>query len=298
MEKSRLFNILMHLLQYKKSTARELADKFEVSIRTIYRDIDTLSSSGIPVYTIKGSTGGIYIYEDYALDRLMFSQKEKENLLLALKGLDSMIESDSELVSKMTSFFNSMKTDWICIENSTWSQSNEIKKCYSLIKEAIINRRQLMIDYYGSNKSWGRIIDPIKIIYKDKKWYLHAFCYKRNDYRNFKLTRIKNIKKLDSKTNVIEPYSQLFNEDCEDYPKIIIEFSTRVLHRVYDDFTEEQIQHDVQNKIRVELSIPIDEWLYSYLLSFAGDATIVYPNKEREKFKAYLQDFAKKIINS
>lgn len=272
MEKSRLFNILMHLLQYKKSTARELADKFEVSIRTIYRDIDTLSSSGVPVYTIKGSTGGIYIYEDYALDRLMFSQKEKENLLLALKGLDSMIDSDTELVSKMTGFFNSMKTDWICIENSTWSQSNEIKKSFNLIKEAILYQRQLMIDYYGSNKSWERIIDPIKIIYKDKKWYLHAFCYKRNDYRNFKLTRIKNIKKLDSKTNVIEPYSQLFNEDCEDYHKIIIEFSTRVLHRVYDDFTEDQIQHEGPNKIQVELSIPIDEWLYSYLLSFAGDS--------------------------
>lgn len=119
MQINRLFQIIYHLLENGKSSAPELAQKFEVSVRTIYRDLDTLSAAGIPIYATQGKGGGISLLEDYVLDRSLFSEKEKEQILLALQGIASVEGGNAnELLSKLSALFQIKGTDWIEVDFS------------------------------------------------------------------------------------------------------------------------------------------------------------------------------------
>ena len=104
MQESRLFQILYHLLQHSQATAPQLAEKLEVSVRTIYRDIDALSSAGIPVYTEAGRNGGIHLMEDFVLDRSLLSKQEKQEILSALQSL-SAVGHDLAILEKLSGLF-------------------------------------------------------------------------------------------------------------------------------------------------------------------------------------------------
>lgn len=119
MEQSRLFKIVYHLLENGKSTAFELAKKFEVSIRTIYRDLDAISATGIPIYATQGKGGGIFLLDDYVLEKSLFSEKEKEQMLMALQGISATEgEKTDELLSKLSALFQTKSTDWIELDFS------------------------------------------------------------------------------------------------------------------------------------------------------------------------------------
>ena len=128
MEQSRLFKIVYHLLEKGKSTAPELADKFEVSVRTIYRDLDAISSAGIPVYATQGKGGGIFIMQDFVLDKSLLSQREKEQILMALQGISITEHNQSdELLIKLSRLFQSKVTNWIEVDFSEWYKNTDRK---------------------------------------------------------------------------------------------------------------------------------------------------------------------------
>lgn len=126
MQESRLFRILYYLLDKGHATAPELAEKFEVSVRTIYRDVDAISSAGIPIYVTTGRNGGIRFLDDYVLDKSFFSDSEKLEILSSLQSLSAVQYPEVETVlKKLGAIFQIGLTDWIDVDFSRWGSVAE-----------------------------------------------------------------------------------------------------------------------------------------------------------------------------
>lgn len=186
MKTSRLFNILMLLIEKRKVTSAELAQTFEVSVRTIYRDIDILAQSGIPLYTTTGKYGGVHLMEGFVVDRAMFSEREKEEIITSLQSIKDLPGMDIERVrNKISSIFNHQITanrEWLEIDfSSTTTDGDDL---FATIKYAIQNKKALRIYYMNANGiDTERVIEPIQLAFRYMSWYLFAYCIMKKEYR-------------------------------------------------------------------------------------------------------------------
>lgn len=155
MQESRLFRIVYYLIEKGKSTAPELAQKFEVSARTIYRDIDVISSAGIPIYATQGKNGGIIIDENFTLDRSMLSKKEKEQILSGLQALFvANSNNTNELLTKLGALFHLKTTNWIEVDFSDWIQGQPAQNIFNDIKTAILDKYIIYFKLFGLDPVW------------------------------------------------------------------------------------------------------------------------------------------------
>ena len=194
MKDNRLFRMLYYILKKGKVTARELAERFEVSIRTIYRDIDSLSSAGIPIYAIQGKGGGIEIADEFVLSKSLLTEDEREQIMTALCGLENVNKSyENELLTKLSALFKIKNTNWIEVDFNSWQNNKLYEQTFNDIKSAILSKNIISFTYFSSNeKETSRRVKPVRLLFKSQDWYLYAFCLLRNDFRYFKLSRIKN----------------------------------------------------------------------------------------------------------
>lgn len=299
MEQSRLFKIVYHLLTRGRSTAPELAKKLEVSIRTIYRDLDAISAAGIPIYTSQGKGGGIFIMQDFVLDKSLLSAQEKEQILMALQGISATENNQlDELLIKLGGLFQSKVTNWIEVDFTEWHKNTSKSDIFNLIKHAIFNRCTLNFSYFAREKNYpNRTVEPIKLIFKNKDWYLYGFCLLRNDFRFFKLTRIKDLK-ISSDTfirkveNIPKIETTIKNENII---PVKLKFSPKVAFRVYDEFTD-NVSKDNQGNLYVNIDLPDNETLFSYILSFGDNVEILEPDYLRYSMKEKLSFMLEKYI--
>lgn len=299
MQESRLFRIIYYLLDKGKSTAPELAEKFEVSVRTIYRDIDIISSMGIPVYAMQGKGGGITLLDNFVLDKSLLSTREKEQILMALQGIIVTEPNNSdELLTKLGSLFQTKNTNWIEVDFSNWVKRNPSQDIFQLMKSAIFSRNVISFQYFSSNReSTERRVEPLKLVFKSKDWYLYGFCLIRNDYRFFKLTRIKEMEIQ------AEVYSREIPSTCsigkqmdiQNAIAVTLKFDQDMAFRVYDEFAE-GVTEDKQGNLYVRTNLPDSDTLYSYLFSFADSVEIVEPENIREQVKNKLAAMQKKYV--
>ena len=299
MEQSRLFKIVYHLLEKGKSTAPELAEKFEVSIRTIYRDLDTISSAGIPIYATQGKGGGIFIMQDFVLNKSLLSEQEKEQILMALQGLSATEHNQTdELLMKLSGLFQSKVTNWIEVDFSEWYKNTPNYDIFNLIKNAIFNQYTITFSYFAREGNYSnRTVEPIKLIFKNKDWYLYGFCLLRNDFRFFKLTRIKELE-ISSDTFIREVKSSHEIETVIKNKNFIhakLKFSPKVAFRVYDEFTD-NVSKDNQGNLYVNIDLPDNETLFSYILSFGDNVEILEPDYLRHSMKEKLALMLEKYI--
>ena len=196
MKINRLTEIILILLNKKNITAKELADKFQVSIRTIYRDIETLSSSGVPVYMNKGKGGGIFLLEDFSINKAILSENDKHSLTLALKALSSIQYPEVNSIINKVGFIKNKNNEeeWIDIDLSRWGSKLRKDDKFTKVKDAILNNQLIEFTYVNSlaNKSI-RKVEPNKLIYKGQSWYLYGYCRLKKDFRLFKISRIKDL---------------------------------------------------------------------------------------------------------
>lgn len=299
MEQSRLFKIVYHLLEKGKSTAPELAEKFEVSIRTIYRDLDTISAAGIPIYATQGKGGGIFIMQDFVLYKSLLSEQEKEQILMALQGISATEHNQTdELLMKLSGLFQSKVTNWIEVDFSEWYKNTPNYDIFNLIKNAIFNQYTITFSYFAREGNYSnRTVEPIKLIFKNKDWYLYGFCLLRNDFRFFKLTRIKDLE-ISSDTFIREVKS---NHEIETVIKnknsihAKLKFSPKVAFRVYDEFTD-NVSKDNQGNLYVNIDLPDNDTLFSYILSFGDNVEILEPDYLRHSMKEKLALMLEKYI--
>lgn len=293
MQESRLFKIIYYLMENGKSTAPELAEKLEVSIRTIYRDIDIISSVGVPIYVTTGRNGGIQIDDSFVLDRLILSDKEKEDIITALKSVSIVDDRNCDTLSKLSAIFNTKNEDWLEVDFSRWGNKAQDNTMFQKLKEAIISRKMLCIVYANTRgEVIERVICPLKMVYKAKNWYIKSFCMNKSDFRIFKLTRIIQARDMEKNFSPME-FPQEKKEMKVNYENVILRFPQRMAYRIYDEFEVDEIHQDDNGDFIICAPMPIDEWLIGYLLSFGSKVCIIEP----KYLKKIVYNKAKKYAN-
>lgn len=291
MQESRLFKIIYYLMENGKSTAPELAEKLEVSIRTIYRDIDIISSVGVPIYVTTGRNGGIQIDDSFVLDRLILSDKEKEDIITALKSVSIVDDRNCDTLSKLSAIFNTKNEDWLEVDFSRWGNKAQDNTMFQKLKEAIISRKMLCIVYANTRgEVIERVICPLKMVYKAKNWYIKSFCMNKSNFRIFKLTRIIQARNMEKNFDPME-FPQEKKEMKVNYGNVILRFPQRMAYRIYDEFEVDEIHQDDNGDFIICAPMPIDEWLIGYLLSFGSKVCIIEP----KYLKKIVYNEAKKI---
>lgn len=278
MKEGRLFKIIYHLLQQGRSTAPELARELEVSVRTIYRDIDALSSAGIPVFAEPGRDGGICLMDDFVLDRTMFSEQEKQEILTALQGVHAAPDTDNSLIlQKLSALFKLRSDDWLEVDFSRWGDKPGDNAKFELLKTAILQHRCAKITYAASSMhNTKRTIYPLKLFYKGHAWYLKSYCTVKQDFRLFKLSRILHLELLDE-SFTCGP----FPESCDSSPaeqEVTLSFPGEMAYRVYDEFDPAQVAIQDDGTLLVQAKLPEDNWLIGFLLSFGPNVTVLAPS--------------------
>lgn len=298
MKDNRLFRILYYILEKEKVTANELVDKFEVSVRTIYRDIDSISSVGVPIFTTQGKGGGIKIDNEFILNKSLFDANEKEQIIAALQGLEKTNEAyKSELITKLSALFKIKNSNWIEIDFTSWGSNNTYQDLFNALKTTIINKNIIFFSYNSSKgEKINRKVKPIRLLFKEQDWYLYGFCLLRNDFRYFKLSRMKDLEVLainyeDNFENVVLKKGLKY----ENIVNIKLKFDKSVAFRVYDEFNE-AIEEDEKGNLYVEIKIPNNYKLYNYIFSFGSNVEILEPKEIRNQFKNMINEIAKKYI--
>ncbi len=283
MQGSRLFKIIYYLLNKGQATAPELAEKFEVSVRTIYRDIDALSEAGIPVYTEAGRSGGVRLLGDFVLERTVLSEEEKREVLSALTSLSATGNYfEKTALEKLSALFRTPSQDWCEVDFSRWGIATGDKEKFETLKTAVIYHRCTEILYAGSYKEKSeRVIWPLKLLYKSKEWYVKAYCTKKQDFRLFKLNRILRWRLLEEKFTSV-PYPESDDGGKQISEKVVLRFSEKISYRVYDEFDQSQIEEQENGDLVVTSFLPVDEWLAGFLLSFGTEAEVEEPVYLRE----------------
>ena len=292
---NRLFEIVYILMQKRKTTAKELADRFEVSTRTIYRDIETLSGANIPIYASKGKDGGIGLLDKYILNKTILSEEEQNQILFALQGMKKVKGQDEkDILEKLSILFNKEINDWIKIDFSNWGNVQEER--FDIIKSAILNKQLIGFTYYNSNgEESKRIVEPLQIWFKDKSWYLVSYCKLKQDYRIFKIARIKEVKMLQEHFE-----RELPKEENEQYNFKIIELELEInkamTYRVYDEFESKEITKKQDGNFIIKVKYPENEWVYGYILSFGEYAKVLNPGYAKNIIKDKLQRTLKNYL--
>lgn len=278
MHESRLFKIVYYLLDKGQATAPELAEKFEVSVRTIYRDIDALSGAGIPVYAEPGRNGGIHLMNNYVLDKAILSKEEKQEILTALQSINTTQNTNnSQTLQKLSAIFNVSSENWLEVDFSRWGNQLFDNNKFDLLKSAIIHCNCVKIIYANSYEVTSeRVVHPLKLTYKAKAWYLKAFCTEKQDFRIFKLNRILDLEVLNESFQH-RNFPETANTSNEEYNQIILRFPQEMAYRVYDEFDKTQVQQDENGGLTVYANMPEDAWLTGFLLSFGTQVDIISP---------------------
>ncbi|WP_346914820.1 YafY family protein [Clostridium sp.] len=305
MKINRLTETIIILLNKKIVTAKELADKFEVSTRTIYRDIEELSLSGIPVYMSKGKNGGISLLEEYSINKTILSDKDKQSLIVALKTLEATKYPEVDSVTNKISFMLNREelSNWIDIDFSKWgSDFNENDK-FNQIKIAILNNKLIEFNYINSfgNRSI-RTIEPMKLIYKGQTWYLYGFCTLKEEARTFRITRIKDLamkKENFIRRNIKDIDTNPSKKSIENMVNLKLKLHKEVLHRIFDDFDQNLLIENQDGTYEVSIELPENEWLYGYILSFGNYVEVIEPKYIRDivlhKMKETIKIYEAKI---
>ena len=293
MKNDRLFQLLYLLLEKGTQAAPQLARELNVSVRTVYRDVEALSMAGVPVYASQGRGGGISLTDGYALSKALLSDEEQNQILFAIQSLRAADRPVDALLSKLGGVFNKQNVNWIEVDFSRWGFGQTDRERFENIKAAILEKRVLLLRYcaaYGAVSE--RKVKPFKLVFKDKSWYLHAYCLKAEDYRLFKISRIQDL----------VPQDEWFTENFEDapplemmpgtdlsIPAVRLRFSPAVAFRVLDEFDPRDILREESGAYLVEVRFPLDGWTLGYLSTFGAEVTILEPKELQDRMREYVR---------
>ena len=302
MQTSRLFEIIYILLHKKSVTAKELAAQFGVSTRTIYRDVDTLSLAGIPVYTEKGKGGGISLLPNFVLSKSILSEHEQHEILSALQGLSHLQVGDAgHVLQKLSAIFNKTAANWLKVDFSEWGFRDG--HIFDGFKAAILERKVAEFDYYSTYaEKTRRRVEPIQLWFKARAWYLKAFCYLRQDVRSFRLSRVRDLAITDDifgERNLLAPPQckpipdPIQSQKQKDDVRLRLKIAPEMTYRVFDEFDWDRAEQLPDGSHIVSAIWPEDDWLYSKILSFGPYAEVLEP----EHLKVIIRNKAKEILD-
>jgi predicted DNA-binding transcriptional regulator YafY len=297
MKIDRLLSIIIYLLNRELVSARELATQFEVSIRTIQRDMETLCCSGIPIVSVQGAQGGFGIVEGYKLDRQLINTNDLFFILTALESISSTFKNQQihATLEKIKSFVHDHQSkeiersrDKLFIDFSAFSIGRNSTELFNLIEQGIEKQQLLQFSYTDSSFQMSeRLVEPMTIVFKWFSWYLFAFCRLRNDFRLFRLSRMENIsltsQRFERRSRNLDEFSNNFYEDRRDaFVQLTLKFHPSLRIQIEDYFKDGQIQRDETGHLIVQLWLPDDEWLYSMILGYGERVEVLEPEHVRQ----------------
>lgn len=284
---NRMLGMIYILMNKGTVTAGELAGRFEVSTRTIYRDVEALSMAGIPVYARKGKNGGISLTEQFVLDKMLISKKEQEQILAALASLrETGAQREEETLRKLGDFFRAEPENWVAIDFSDWSGKR--KELYENLRQAILEKRVLRFDYYGQyGEMASREVEPVQLLFKEYTWYLRAYCRTRQAMRLFKVLRMKRVEVseelfVSDRERLQEPEIKEPSVEMEPF-EIVFTVKRKEAYRVYDRFDEEEITVLPEGDFLIRMTTFPDDWVYGVILSFGPSAKVLAPESVKEE---------------
>lgn len=299
MKVDRLIGILSILLQKDKITSQELASKFEVSRRTILRDIDALCLAGIPIISEKGQGGGISIMDGYKVDRTVLSSEDMKAILTGLQSLDSVSGTNRyrQLMEKISIDGSAAINvdNHIIIDLSNWDKSTVSDKI-GLIKAAMEQNLKIAFNYISQSGESRRMIEPYHLVFQWSGWYVWGYCAHREDYRMFKLTRMTELTLTDEKIpdRSVPEYICDKQWDNTGGIEVTVKFDNSVKWRIIDEFGAGSLKYNEKGDIIVTIPWSNVPALYQYVLSFGDKAEIIAPMKCRQDFAKYLKKIQKK----
>lgn len=298
MKLDRLLAIIMLLASNRKITAPELAKRFEVSVRTIYRDIDTLNLAGIPVIAYRGGNGGIAVVEGYQLERNLFTTGEVFSVLATLEDIqdtvgDQVIEMAAEKLKSLLSDqqIEQMKQQSreVYVDLRPWKGSRDERPTLKRLRHACRDCRIVRFGYTNrQGETLARTVEPIMTVLRKDAWYLYGFCRFRQDYRVFKLSRVEGLQVLEEtfSRHPVDcnrrPWDELWSEE-QQMVSLRVRFSSLARGRVMDEFDSGCIIVDEHGDLLMTTDYPEGEWLYSLILSFGPLAEVLGPASVRQQ---------------
>lgn len=303
MRVDRLLSIMLILKNKGKVTAKDLAEHFEVSVRTIYRDMDKISQSGVPIAGDGGKGGGYYILESYDIDNLFFNKGELQIVKTVMNSLEVVLGKNkqfNDILMKVDNAVNSSGNKQVLsINMSHFSMEEELKEYLATMSSAIAEDRLIVFEYINRNMELvKREVEPIRIEFSSGQWYLIGFCRYRKGYRKFKLVRI-------SKLSVGEKFTRVNNPSPDELQEIFIRsyddklidvtllFDQRIGQQLSEYFHKDDISKNEDGTYIVTEKCPYDEGLFRFILGFGNNCKIISPQWLREDMKKYINKILK-----
>lgn len=304
MRSNRLLSILIIISKKGLVTGKELSEHFEVSLRTIYRDIEKIGEAGVPIAATGGKGGGYYIMENYNLNNIFFNKNEIEPLIAVMDNLKFLFGKNqkfNDIVLKFETLSddNSEEYDKLSIDMSHFSMEQELRDYLFLINKAIEESKLLEFEYINRKMEYlTRITEPIQIEFNSGQWYIIAFCRTRKDYRRFKLVRIRNMKLGESfiKREISkEEIEKIFNQSYEKNSILVtLKFSNKIGEQLSEYFSKDKIKPLENGEYIVEDFFPKDEGLKKFILSFGNHCEVITPIELRNEIKEYIKNLYNK----
>ncbi len=301
MKSNRMFGILCKLLENEKITAKELSEYFEVSVRTIHRDLLDLSSAGFPVITQQGIGGGVSLLDNFKYSKAVFN---KDDMDLILTGLNSLTTIDDSikiktLLAKLRLSTNNkmlLEND-IIIDFTAWNYNSKLTERIRMLRKAIASKTLIEMQYYSGGGHSSKILEPYKLIFKQANWYLFAFCTKHKEYRVYKLNRIVDLHVTE--THFEERSDFEIPELKSDFVNtsgltIIARMDHSFEFLAIDFFGVDSIQKDNEGNLTVTFQTDNIEWVIGVFAEFGERAEIISPDFIRNKMKNFLEQAIKR----
>lgn len=290
MKIDRLIGILSILLQQERVTAPCLAEKFEVSRRTINRDVEALCKAGVPLVTVQGKNGGISIMEGYRIDRTLLTSGEMDSILTGLQGLDSVSGTNRyrQLMEKLAPDGNAVMDErqHILIDLSSYYKRSLAPKM-ELIRQAIDGRREISFQYYSNKGEEERQIEPYLLVFQWSSWYVWGYCQKRQDYRLFKLNRMLELEMLDCHFVSRNPPPYKIQPERAFVPQMKVKalFQPEARWRLIEEYGVESFEEQEDGRLLFSFGFAGKEHVLGWLLTFGEQAELLEPASLRAELR-------------
>ncbi|WP_040949727.1 helix-turn-helix transcriptional regulator [Gorillibacterium massiliense] len=289
----RLISIIMILLKKDIVSTNAFAQLFHVSKRTILRDMETLSLSNIPIYSVSGVNGGYGILDEYKMDKRLLSSSDLENILTALGGLGKiMVSQEVEMtIKKIEAMVGPLPLQSsIQLSFYDWEGRSEILPILIICQESILKRRLISFEYMDKDgATTTRMVEPDQLHFSETSWYLKGFCLYRMGYRTFKLSRIHHLT-MDEKT--FSPREYLLDEREARYQPQLVAVQALISPSIKDQFIERYGRNCIETYnaefFLATIHVPQNSTGFKFLASFGTNLIIVEPKPYREDFRTYL----------
>ncbi|MCK8061422.1 MULTISPECIES: YafY family protein [unclassified Fusibacter] len=287
MKSERLLQIMLMMLNHNLVTAKELSIRYGVSIRTIQRDMDALSRMGIPIHSEQGVHGGYSIPTGYRIDRHTLTSKEQALILRTLRSVSGMVD-DSDLnqaVAKISSVrATDVQLEPVWVDILPWDGNDQFSDLIGIIKQAIIDKKRLAFEYVkASGTTSQRKIDPFRVLLKGYSWYAYGFCHLRGENRLFKISRMRNLKRINE--NVYTTFSgEVPFANGEGHGEAIhVKCHKNIFYNGDTYIDPSKVIFDDEGYFEALLPFQIDHWTFGYLLSHSNYMEVISPKAVRDE---------------